>query len=106
MNLLFFAFIFSNLFSNYLFLKKRLNARDVSSWHLVLHPADARTVVLNGWGEFHPLAGFAGSEAGFVMMYSPRTPEEAAVLHRLLFAAYEYARERDNAAPVVPELVK
>ena len=75
--------------------------RDICSWHVVLHPVDARVVVQKGWGEFHPLAGFAGSEAGFVMIYGPRNTEEVDALIRILFAALEYAKERDAAAPVI-----
>ena len=80
--------------------------RDICSWHLVLHPRDARTAVEKGWAEFYPLAGFAGSEPGFVMLYGPRDLQEVQVLQRLLFAALEYAKERDAIAPVIPNLVK
>jgi hypothetical protein len=80
--------------------------RDLASWHVVLAPDDARAVVELGWAEFHPLSGFGSSEPGFVMIYAPRNVEEVAVLQRILFAALEYAKDRDAAAPVLPGRVQ
>jgi hypothetical protein len=54
----------------------------------VLARADAAQAVDKGWGELHPLAGrTAGLPATYVLLYSPRNPNEVAVVERLLDAA-------------------
>jgi hypothetical protein len=58
------------------------------SLHVVLAPADAAQAVDKGWGELHPLAGrTARLPATYVLLYSPRNPNEVAVVERLLDAA-------------------
>jgi Family of unknown function (DUF5519) len=58
------------------------------SLHVVLARADAAQAIDRGWGELHPLAGrTAGLPATYVLLYSPRTPGEVAVVERLLNAA-------------------
>ncbi len=62
------------------------------SMHMILSPSDAKTVIDTGWGERHPLAGvYAGLPETYVMIYAPRTPEENAMIARILEAAVAYA---------------
>lgn len=61
------------------------------SMHLTLHPADAKVMLENGWGERHPLARGGWLErfvpGGFVMVYAPRTEEEVDVVMEIVKAA-------------------
>ena len=69
------------------------------SMHMTLSPSDAKTVIEAGWGELHPLAGLnEGLPATYIMIYSPRSTEENAVIERILKAAVEYA-----AGPLLKE---
>lgn len=72
---------------------KTFAVEDIASWHLILHPADAKLAVSRGWCCFHPLAGRFSSEAGFVMFYAPRDATEVAVLARFLSAALDHAQQ-------------
>jgi hypothetical protein len=76
----------------------RAKTRDVASWHLTLHPRDARLAVAAGWAEYHPLAGMFGADEGFVMVYAPRDAAEVEVLVRLLHAAYHHKRAAVDAS--------
>ncbi len=65
------------------------------SMHMILSPSDAIVVIENGWGELHGLAGqvFApGRELapGYMMIYSPRTEKELAVVKQILEAAIRF----------------
>lgn len=61
------------------------------SLHVVLAPADAAQCIDSGWGELHPLAGRAmGLPGTYVLLYSPRDPNEVAVIERLLDAAAKH----------------
>lgn len=61
------------------------------SLHLSLHPADAKLLIENGWGERHPLAKggwfrrFVPKE--FVLVYAPRNEEEVAVVMKVVAAS-------------------
>ncbi|KZM24408.1 uncharacterized protein EKO05_0001546 [Ascochyta rabiei] len=61
------------------------------SLHLTLHPADANTMVENGWGERHPLARggwfrrFVPRE--FVLIYAPRTETELDAVMQIVAAS-------------------
>jgi hypothetical protein len=58
------------------------------SLHVVLARADAAQAIDKGWGQLHPLAGrTAGLPATYVLVYSPRTPDEVAVVEQILDAA-------------------
>lgn len=55
------------------------------SLHLVLHPADARTVIEAQWGERHPLCGvpLLGIPTNYLMVYAPRDELELATVAML-----------------------
>jgi len=61
------------------------------SLHMTLHPADAKVVIENGWGERHPLAKggwmrrFVPKE--FIMIYAPRDEAEVALVMEIVCAA-------------------
>ncbi|KAF3000262.1 hypothetical protein E8E13_008042 [Curvularia kusanoi] len=61
------------------------------SLHLTLHPADAKVMLENGWGERHPLAKggwfrrFVPRE--FVLIYAPRTESELEVVMQIVAAS-------------------
>ena len=61
------------------------------SLHLTLHPADAKIMLENGWGERHPLAKggwfrrFVPRE--FVLIYAPRTEKELDVVMQIVAAS-------------------
>ncbi|KAH3918471.1 hypothetical protein HBH56_037120 [Parastagonospora nodorum] len=61
------------------------------SMHLTLHPADAKLVLENGWGERHPLARggwcrrFVPKE--FVLVYAPRDAAEVEVVMNIVAAS-------------------
>ncbi|KAK5019747.1 hypothetical protein LTR16_000317 [Cryomyces antarcticus] len=61
------------------------------SLHMTLHPQDAATVLLHGWGERHPLArgGWFSRfvPPGFLMVYAPRTEQELEVVTEIIRAA-------------------
>ncbi|KAF2182258.1 hypothetical protein K469DRAFT_587152 [Zopfia rhizophila CBS 207.26] len=60
------------------------------SLHMTLHPADAKVVIENEWGERHPLAKggwfrrFVPRE--FVLVYAPRSDEEVETVVRIVDA--------------------
>lgn len=59
--------------------------------HLTLHPADAKVLLENGWGERHPLARggwcrrFVPKE--FVLVYAPRSEAEVDVVMGVVAAS-------------------
>ncbi|OAK98726.1 hypothetical protein IQ06DRAFT_225712 [Phaeosphaeriaceae sp. SRC1lsM3a] len=61
------------------------------SMHLTLHPADAKVLLENGWGERHPLARggwcrrFVPKE--FVLVYAPRSEAEVDVVMGVVAAS-------------------
>ena len=61
------------------------------SMHLTLHPADAKLMLENGWGERHPLARggwcrrFVPKE--FVLIYAPRNEAEVDIVMRIVAAS-------------------
>lgn len=58
---------------------------------MTLHPADAKLVLENGWGERHPLARggwcrrFVPRE--FVLIYAPRDEDEVEIMMRIVAAS-------------------
>ncbi len=67
------------------------------SLHASLDPELARAAVLAGWATPHPWATQRESLAGFVLIYTPQTEEELAVVIRLVQASYFYVT--GQAAP-------
>ncbi|MDQ0960706.1 hypothetical protein QFZ66_004584 [Streptomyces sp. B4I13] len=61
------------------------------SMHMILSPSDAVTALEAGWAERHPLAGMYGEPLTYLMVYAPRSPEEADVVGQLLDAAVGHA---------------
>jgi len=58
------------------------------SLHVVLDPADAAQAIEHCWGQLHPAEGrAAGLPPTYVLLYSPRNPDEVAVVEQLLDAA-------------------
>lgn len=61
------------------------------SLHLTLHPADAKLMLDNGWGERHPLARggwcrrFVPKE--FVLIYAPRDEKELGIVMNIVAAS-------------------
>ena len=58
--------------------------------HMTLHPADAKLVLENGWGERHPLARggwcrrFVPRE--FMLIYAPRDEKEVGIMMQIVAA--------------------
>lgn len=61
------------------------------SFHLALSPEDQEELITKSWGERHPLYG---PGVNIMLVYSPRTVEERAVVRTVLEASYHYATGR------------
>lgn len=64
------------------------------SLHVSLHPATARAAVEAGWAVAHPWAGRRPGWEGFVMIYTPLTEDELAVVVQLVRGSYEFVTGR------------
>jgi len=74
------------------------------SLHLVLAPADAAAAIEHGWGQLHPAEGrAAGLPSTYLLVYSPRNPDEVAVAERLLDAAAAHMTGNQLASVRPPE---
>lgn len=60
------------------------------SLHLVLPKDVAREAVLNGWSARHPCTQNAECWFGFVLVTTPRTPEEVETLFKLIVDSYNF----------------
>lgn len=61
------------------------------SLHVVLAPADCKTVIEKGWAERHPCSGrVVGLPKEYLMVYAPRTADEVEVITKVLKAACGY----------------
>ena len=62
------------------------------SMHMIFSPSDAKQVIEKGWGERHPLAGVPKFDLPdtYLMIYTPRDPQELAVIAQLLLAAIQH----------------
>lgn len=72
------------------------------SMHFSLSPSDTKEVIEKGWGELHGLAGqvYKSNDAlpaTYMMVYSPRTEQELAVVKQILQAAIRYSSLRVNS---------
>ena len=73
------------------------------SMHMIFSPSDARTVIENGWGERHPLAGVVeGLPDTYLLVYTPRTLQELRVVQQLLKAAISNMCQCEVPAPQLP----
>lgn len=61
------------------------------SFHLALSPADQEELIAKSWGERHPLYA---PDVNIVLVYSPRTVQEQAIVRTVLEASYRYATGR------------
>ena len=66
------------------------------SLHLFLPMTDAKEIVANGWGEFHPLAFLKEIPSNFIMLYSPRSHDELSLVKRIVLRSYSYAATSAN----------
>ena len=60
------------------------------SLHAALDPDFARHAIDNGWAVAHPWANQRPGWGGFVMVYTPTTPEELEVVVRLVESSYTF----------------
>jgi hypothetical protein len=63
------------------------------SCHVVLPPADLRTVQEQGWGVAHPLAGRGGLPPTYTLLFPPRDATEAGHVAAVLRAAADAAAD-------------
>ena len=62
------------------------------SLHLGLRKKDAELIILNGWGEWHPLIERGILPPNIIMMYAPRNQEELEVAKLILGRSYAFAK--------------
>ncbi len=60
--------------------------------HLTLPPAIRELAIAQEWAEPHPLAGRPTVSPYVVMVYAPRSIEEADVVYQLLQESWAFAR--------------
>lgn len=68
---------------------------DGGSLHLRLPAGDARQMVDQGWGEYHPFA-LDGSIPNLVMVYAPRDGEDLDVVKTIIAASIEFATSAND----------
>jgi hypothetical protein len=66
------------------------------SLHLFLPMADAKELVVKGWGEFHPLAFLKEIPSNFIMLYSPRSERELSTVKKIILRSYTFAITSTN----------
>lgn len=64
------------------------------SLHASLHPSRANEAVETGWAELHPIAIMSGNE-GLVMLFTPQTMAELAVIFQLIVDSYNFITGRE-----------
>jgi hypothetical protein len=73
-----------------------------SSIHLTL-PKDIRErAIRRGWAEQHPVSRAGILPQTLVMVYAPRNSAELAIVLRLVWHSYQFARGRANGAVATP----
>lgn len=65
------------------------------SLHASLTPERAREAVEAGWAVLHPWADQRAGWEGFVMLYTPQSMEELAVVFQLVVDSYNFVTGRD-----------
>jgi hypothetical protein len=63
------------------------------SMHVVLSPADSKTVIDLGWAERHPLSGrsrFIPLPSTYLLVYAPRDEEELNIVEQIFVASMGY----------------
>ncbi|MGL4490328.1 MAG: luciferase family protein [Rhizobiaceae bacterium] len=61
------------------------------SLHLTLPQGIREEAIATGWAEPHPLAGYPTVSKQIVLIYAPRTVDEAEITAKLVAASYDYA---------------
>lgn len=68
---------------------------DDGSMHMIFSPSDAKTVIEEGWGERHPMAGVLPNLPDtYLFVYPPRDEAELAVVKELLHASIAHMSAR------------
>ena len=62
------------------------------SHHIMLHPSDAKLLLVQDWGELFGLAGKLGQALGCTLVFAPRNQDEIVILERIFKAAVEHAK--------------
>lgn len=62
------------------------------SMHLGLPKKDADLIIINGWGEWHPLIERGILPPNIIMMYAPRNQEELEVAKFIVERSYQFAQ--------------
>lgn len=78
-----------------------LRARHDGSLHLFLPEPDARYVIEQGWGEFHPVVTMGMYPPTLIMVYGPRDAPDLDIVFRIVETSYRYARG-DTQTPPAP----
>ncbi|MEP1932858.1 MAG: luciferase family protein [Roseibium sp.] len=68
------------------------------SLHATLPPDRARQAVTSGWATPHPWANSRSGWEGFVLIYTPRSTEEADVVFRLILDGYNFVTGQTHRA--------
>ena len=77
-----------------------LHNRREGSLHLFLPEPDARYVIEQGWGEFHPVVTMGMYPPTLIMVYGPRDAADLDIVFGIVEASYRYARGDIDAPPV------
>ena len=64
------------------------------SFHVMLHPRDAKLLVSKAWAEWFGLAGRVGQGLGTVLVYASRNMEEIEAVEKIWEGAVMFAKER------------
>lgn len=67
------------------------------SLHASLEPELAQAAIDAGWAVAHPWAMQREGWEGFVMIFTPTTPDELEVVSRLVASSYSFVTGRDSA---------
>ncbi len=65
------------------------------SLHASLEPKLARAAIQAGWAVAHPWAAQRDGWEGFVMIFTPTTPDELEVVSQLVASSYSFVTGRD-----------
>jgi len=60
--------------------------------HVMLHPSDAKLMLVQQWGELFGLAGKVGQKLGCTLAFSPRNQEEIKIMEVIFKAAVDNAK--------------
>jgi hypothetical protein len=69
------------------------------SMHLTLPTLQARQAISLGWAEWHPFVAEGRLPPTLVLVFAPRTHDEARIVERLVRSSLRFASDADDAAP-------